>query len=45
MPNGDKNPHPLQYLNTNIKILSNGDIGEFNRKNRNIKTVKEWIKI
>jgi hypothetical protein len=35
----------LASLNTNIKILSNGDIGEFNRKNRNIKTVKGWIKI
>jgi len=35
----------LNILNSNIKILSNGDIGEFNRKNRKINSVKGWIKI
>ena len=35
----------LNILNSNIKILSNGDIGEFNRKNRKINSVKGWIKL
>lgn len=35
----------LNKNNQNIKILSNTDIGEFNRKNRKVNSVKGWIKL